>query len=92
MSIPRGWKFERIDENTILVNDPCKVVALEVTVNSSDRRVSSFYNLVVDLMQADKSESEFNHGFVSGAVAFQQVAEYDTTLKFDDNLWDERDE
>lgn len=53
-----GWGFERIDERTISVTSPTFSTPVEVSLNSSDRRVLAFYGLACDLMGGKSHDKE----------------------------------
>lgn len=53
-----GWGFERIDERTISVTSPTLSTRVEVSLNSSDRRVLAFCGLACDLMGGKSHDKE----------------------------------
>lgn len=58
MGMPKNWKIERLDPRTLQVEDPCVSTPVEVSMLSQDRRVRSFYNLLVDISAQTPAEGD----------------------------------
>ncbi len=51
MTLPEGWRVERLDERTLQVTDPCTSTPMIVCIDSVRREVRSYYNFLLNFLE-----------------------------------------